>query len=535
MMNERWINAGRFWNAPLLIAMVTTFAILLYFIGRPVPILIWDEGRIIISAMEMRLSGIGLVTTYDFHQDLWNTKPPLLVWLMTGSMALLGPTEFALRLPSFLSAVGTVLLVMLFLHRIARSAAIAAFGGIALAASISFFGEHGARTADYDALLTFFTTSYLMLLFFAMHRSRPPRTWLLLAGLMGAGALMTKGVAGAIPGAGFLLYLLIARRSHRVFKNAHYLVGALLATAPILSFLILRERADPGYLEAMIYNDVSGRFKEALDNHAGPPWYYVDITFFGGLFSLGIAALLPPFTLPITRGRVRLALIFSCCIAFAQLVVLMMTSTKLSHYYLAAYPFIAIASALAFHAILIHFRAQVSSGTLPRYGLWVVVIVPTLVLIFGVAKAFDVDRTLLFEREHYPRTRYGVLLDVLSNQRAPILAIEPGWRIPDDYHYAPELRYYMMIAREEGRVVQHAGDLRDLNFIPSNVILATCDPLTASRLKARVEIVVEKEGCIAGREAGRAQPYHHYQHARVKVAADGQALFQRHFLPSLKP
>ena len=60
----------------------------------------------------------------------------------------------------------------------------------------------------------------------------------------------------------------------------------------------------------------------------------------------------------------------------------------------------------------------------------------------------------------------------------------------------------MMIAREKGRVVQHAGDLRDLISIPSNVILATCDPLTASRLRARVAIVVEKDGCIAGRKAG---------------------------------
>jgi hypothetical protein len=131
----------------------------------------------------------------------------------------------------------------------------------------------------------------------------------------------------------------------------------------------------------------------------------------------------------------------------------------------------------------------------------VVVIVPTLLLIFGVAKAFDVDRTLLFEREHYPRTRYGILLDALSNQRAPILAIEPGWQIPDDHHYAPELRYYMMVAREKKRVVQQAGDLRGLISIPSNVILATCDPLTASRLKAQVAIVAERDGCIAGRKA----------------------------------
>lgn len=503
MMIGSRINARWFWNGRFLAALLTTFAIFFYLVGRSIPVIIWDEGRIIISAMEMRHGGIGLVTTYDYHQDLWNTKPPLLVWLMTGSMALFGSTEFALRLPSLLSSIGTVLLVMLFLQRITSSAAISAFGGIALAASISFFGEHGARTADYDALLTFFTTSYLMLLFFAAQRSRPPRGRLLLAGIMGAGALMTKAVAGAVPGAGFLLYLLVTRRFQKVVKNSDYLIGAVLAVVPILLFLILRERADPGYLNAMIYNDVSGRFKEALDDHAGPPWYYIDGTFFSGLFSLGVAALLSPFALPVARGRVRLALIFSLCIALAQLVVITMTSTKLSHYYLPAYPFVAIATALAVHAILVRLRTQVKSGTAPRQRLWLATTVSALLLTFGVARAVHVDHTLLYEREHYPRSRYGVLLEALSHERAPVLAIEPGWSIPDDPHYAPELRYYMMVAREKGRVVEQAGDLRSLDATPIGAIVATCHPEVAPILKARLtKILVEMDGCVASRKEG---------------------------------
>lgn len=503
MMIGSRIGARRFWNVRFLAALFTTFAIFFCLVGRPIPVIIWDEGRIIISAMEMRHSGIGLVTTYDYHQDLWNTKPPLLVWLMTGSMALFGSTEFALRLPSLLSSIGTVLLVMLFLQRITFSAMISAFGGIALAASISFFGEHGARTADYDALLTFFTTAYLMLLFFAAHRSRPPRRWLLLAGIMGAGALMTKAVAGIVPGAGFLLYMFVTGRSQRVFKNIYYFIGALLAVAPILLFLILRERADPGYLNAMIYNDVSGRFQEALDDHAGPPWYYIDGTFFSGLFSLGVAALLSPFTLPIAKGRVRLALIFSLCVALAQLVVITMTSTKLSHYYLPAYPFVAIATALAVHTILVRLRAQVKSGAAPRGRLWLATTVSALLLTHGVARAVHVDQTLLFEREHYPRSRYGALLNALADEHAPVLAIEPGWSIPDDPHYAPELRYYMMIARENGRIVEQAGDLRGLRSAPSGMIVATCHPTVVPLLKARLmKIVVEKNGCVASRKDG---------------------------------
>lgn len=500
-MSGSRIKGSRFWNVRLLAAVIATFAILLYIVGKPIPILIWDEGRLVISAMEMRHGGMGLVTTYDYHQDLWNTKPPLLIWLMTGSMALFGPTELALRLPSIISALATVFLVMLFLYRITSSAAIAAFGGIALAASVGFFGEHGARTADYDALLTFFTTGYLMLLFFAVHRRRPPLRWLLLAGLLGAGALMTKAVAGAIPGAGLLLYLLITRRWPRVVKNAHYFIGALLAIAPILLFLVLREGADPGYLHAMIYNDVSGRFKEALDDHDGPPWYYVDTTFVSGLFSLGVAGLLSPFALPLTQGRVRLAMVFSLCIAFGQLVVVTMTSTKLVHYYLPAYPFVAIATALAVHAILVRFRIQAELRRLPRYRLWIAMLVPALLVTHGVARAVHVDQTLLFEREHYPRARYGVLLNALSHERAPVVVVEPGWSIPDDPHYAPELRFYMMVAHENRRAVTHIGGLGGLTSTPPGVIVATCDPRIGPLLRAQVgEMTVERDGCIAGRK-----------------------------------
>lgn len=501
MMVGSQMRAGRLRHVQFPAAVIATFALLLLLVGKPIPIIIWDEGRIVINAMEMRHSGIGLVATYNFHQDLWNTKPPLLIWLMTGSMAWLGTTEFALRLPSLISSLGTVLLVMLFLRRITSSVAIATFGGMALAASVGFFGEHGARTADYDALLCFFTTSYLMLLFFALHRSRPPRIWLLLASLMGAGALLTKGMAGGVPGAGLLLYLLVIRRWNRLFETPYYLVAGLLAAAPILLFLVLRETTVPGYLHAMIYNDVSGRFNEALDNHSGAPWYYLETTFISGLFSLGAAALLSPLVLPIARGRVRLALVFALCIALGQLAVVTMSGTKLTHYYLSAYPFVAIAAALAVHALLAWLRAQMAARKLPPRSLWIGRLVPIALLALGVVQAVDAHQTVLAPREYYPRARYGTLLDALSGERAPVLVIENGWKIPDDPHYAPELRFYAMVAREKGRLVDQTGNINRIASTASGVIVASCDPSVTPLLQARAaKIVLERDGCVARRQ-----------------------------------
>lgn len=497
---------GRFQQAAFWAAVMATVGLLLVLVGRPIPIIIWDEGRIIISAMEMRHSGIGLVTTYDFVPDLWNTKPPMLVWLMTGSMAMFGPTEFALRLPSLMAALGTLLLVMLFLRRITSSVAIAAFGGMALATSVGFFGEHGARTADFDALLCFFTTAYLLLLFFAVHRSPPPRGWLLLAGVMAAGALMTKGLAGGIPGAGLLLYLVLVRRWHRLFETPRYWVAALLAGLPMLLFLFLREAAAPGFLHAMLFNDVSGRFNNpASINNSGPPWYYLDTTFARGLFSLGTLTLLAPLALPFARGRVRLALLFALCIAVGQLAVVTMSGTKLAHYYLSAYPFLAIAAALAVHALFLWMTRSVRAGRLAPRSLWIARLVPVALLALGAMQAIDACERVLAPREHYPRTRYGALLDALSGVRAPVLLIEPGINIPDDPHYAPELRFYAMVARQQGRSVAHVGKMDGIASAAPDTILASCDPSIVPLLQRQgADIILERDGCLARWNGGQA-------------------------------
>ena len=488
-------------HAPFVAAVIATFALLLVLVGKPIPIVVWDEGRIIVSAMEMRHSGIGLAATYDYHQDVWNTKPPLLIWLMTGSMAVLGPTEFALRLPSLISSLGTVLLVMLFLRRITRSVAIAAIGGVSLAASIGFFGEHGARTGDYDALLCFFTTSYLMLLFFALHRQKPPRHWLWLAGLLGAGAMMTKAVAGGVPLIGLLLYVLVTRRWRRPFVTPHYLVAALVGLAPVLLFLVLREAVAPGYLNAMIHNDVSSRFSQGGDNHSGPLWFYLDDIFVRGLFSLGPSALLAPLALPIARGRAKLALIFALCIALGQLIVVAISTTKLTHYYLSAYPFVAIADALALQAVLVRLRSFVAARSLSPSLFWIARHTPALLLAIGIAHALEVRASVLAPREHYPRARYGALLDALEGEKAPILLIESGWQISDDPHYAPELRFYTMVAREKGRRVEQTGDASRIASAPSGTIVATCDPSFTPLLQGdEADILLERDGCVARRQ-----------------------------------
>src|SRR5206468_3140523 len=72
------------------------------------PVALQDEARNAVNAIEMSIRGYSLITTFNFQPDLWNTKPPLLIWLMSASMSLFGPSDWAIRLPCALAAMGTL-------------------------------------------------------------------------------------------------------------------------------------------------------------------------------------------------------------------------------------------------------------------------------------------------------------------------------------------------------------------------------------------------------------------------------------------
>ena len=102
------------WAGPLLL-LLTLFCVFTDLGG--LVLRQWDESRQAVSAIEMSQSGNWVVATFGFEPDLWNTKPPLLVWLQAGLIRLIGPTEWAIRLPSAVAALATVMLVYSFMAK----------------------------------------------------------------------------------------------------------------------------------------------------------------------------------------------------------------------------------------------------------------------------------------------------------------------------------------------------------------------------------------------------------------------------------
>ena len=122
------------------------------------PIRIWDESRLAINAYEMLYDGDFIVTHFDGQPDMWNTKPPLLIWLQVISMKFNGVNEVSVRLPSAIAAFLSCLVILIFSMRYLKQFWFGFIAIIVLITTQGYISVHATRTGDYDALLTLFTT-----------------------------------------------------------------------------------------------------------------------------------------------------------------------------------------------------------------------------------------------------------------------------------------------------------------------------------------------------------------------------------------
>lgn len=439
------------------------------------PVALRDEARNAINALEMYLGGFSLVTTFNFQPDLWNTKPPLMIWLMSASMHVFGPSEWAIRLPSALAAMGMLSCTLLFVRRVTGSLGTALTAGSILLLSPGFFGEHGARTADFDAPLTFFVTAGLQLIFFGLHRARPSiRSMFAIGGLIAAGAL-TKSVAAFVPLAGVPLYLCALGRLKRTLSVwQRYTVAGIVAVAPLLIFYALREAAAPGYVSAVVYNDVVGRFSENLIKPTDPLYYVTELAF--GWFIAGPVLVGVPFALARCSGRSRLLFLYAASIATAALLVYSAASNRALQYALPIYPWLAIVAALT----LRHLVRFLSDNWRTGNRVLVVGVGGAMMLIGGqlISRAAYWRYQGFPDRQFYSQSSYGNLFAALSARGVTsVRVVDPGQMHLGKPGYAPLLRWNRLIWQERGMRIDH--DLRQRGS--ASMPLASCEPRIFAR------------------------------------------------------
>src|SRR5919106_1237424 len=126
------------------LAAVTVAASFFWMLGAA-PLFDVDEGAFSQATLEMFQRG-DFLSTYLNGQPQYD-KPILVYWLQAAAVALLGPTEWAFRLPSALSASGWAAMTFFFVRRF-YGVGRAALAAVVLATSLGVFIIGRAATAD---------------------------------------------------------------------------------------------------------------------------------------------------------------------------------------------------------------------------------------------------------------------------------------------------------------------------------------------------------------------------------------------------
>ncbi|MBF9223573.1 ArnT family glycosyltransferase [Hymenobacter ruricola] len=421
----------------LLAALLLLFA---WNVGAPV-LHVWDEARLAVNATEMLRSGDWLITRYEGQPDLWNTKPPLLIWLQAGSLGLFGYSPWAVRLPSVLAALATAGALYRFGRAVLGSRFVGTFAALILATSPGFNGTHVARFGDYDALLTFGLTAAALSWY--RYAQEQQGRWLWRGAGWFALALLTKSAAAVLVLPAVAVGGLALPGGRRALRQWPTYVAIAAAFGPLGLFYGLREAAAPGYLAATWFNDWYGRFSQHIVTVQYPWWIYFQRLLFPGLMTwswllpvgawLGLSATLVP-------GPKRRFAQFAGLFVLTFLVLISVARTRLGWYSAPVYPMAALLCALGLEHLARqarlrwHWPATAVTGTLA-----VALAVPTGLLLHHEHARREAEKT-------DPLLRYGYQLPPLAASRPRYYTFS----ILQEDRYHAVLNFYVAALRQAG-------------------------------------------------------------------------------------
>jgi 4-amino-4-deoxy-L-arabinose transferase-like glycosyltransferase len=253
----------------LAIALAVSF---LAFLGS-VPLLEPDEGRYAEIPREM-LARDDFVTP-RLNGVKYFEKPPLLYWLNALSLATLGETEFAARLPTALAALAGVLWTWHAGRKVFGPRA-GAFAALVLGTSIGY-AVHG-KINIIDPLLTTCLTVCLGSFLIA---SRPgePRAgrYHLLAWAAAALAVLAKGLIGMVLPGGVVAAYILATRRWRLLREMRPVAGLALFLLIAAPWFVVVSIRNPEFPDFFFINEHFRRFTTTDHGRWEPPYFFLYI------------------------------------------------------------------------------------------------------------------------------------------------------------------------------------------------------------------------------------------------------------------
>lgn len=241
-----------------------------------------DEGRYVQCAQEMLETGEFLTPHLGGQPHF--TKPPFTYWTIAGSMALLGHSEGAARLPTGIAYAALSLMVGL-LGTVMWDPRTGLLAAVVHATMLIPFAAGNLVTPDI--WLAFWEAAALTA-FWKGLRARSPWSrggWLFLTGAAFGLAFLTKGPPGllfipALAAAALVPGSSGKARPRLLFHPAGYAAFALFG----LAWFLIEGLREPGLLSYLVREEVVGRM--AGQHHRNPEWYGA-LVVYGPTLTLG--------------------------------------------------------------------------------------------------------------------------------------------------------------------------------------------------------------------------------------------------------
>lgn len=332
---------------PAVAACIVAAALLIlpYLGDRP----FWDYDEAIYARVVMDTQASGNVAALSRYGEPFFEKPPLYFWTSMGFDALLHDPQWSYRLASALAGVACVALVVLLAWEASASVPVALLAGLILTTTGPFIEASRQVRLDIPTVAAILAATYCFM------RGRRDARWLVGVGIAIAIGFLFKSVIALLAGA-YILAWSIIERDWRWMRERYLWLGAGFGFLILLPWHLSETvRFGGAFWDGYLWHNVISR--TTSDILGGTQTFGELALYLVGYAAPWSAVFVLIVIWQLARGNPRAldrvgrtTAIFSLT-AVAMLALFAASSTRIFYYLLPAYPFIAIAVALAMGSI----------------------------------------------------------------------------------------------------------------------------------------------------------------------------------------
>lgn len=447
------------------------------------PIRKWDESRNAASAVEMMNETHNPFVRYYYGvPDTWETKPPLLMWLMIPFMKILGINELAIRLPSALATLGLCFLFILFFkNRFFESnkgILAGVFAAFALISSRGFIIEHVSRTGDHDAVLCLLLFGSAIAFYNWLENNHLRSFWTFI--FCTIAAVLTKSIIGVLYLPALFMYIIFTKKLFFVLQKRELWLGIGVFLGIIGGYYGICEMLNAGHLANVWKMELLPRYAGKLEgtHTLADKWYFVKKIIEKDFSAIVIPPLSIAYFFIKNEGKKRRFVSLMWLIIIISLLVVS-NGAAFDWYDAPVYAPLAAITGLVlsdiFEKIWTFFEGKKSQYYI---GVCAFLILITACFSRDYYKIVEKNHTTSFEDD--PSAKYPEYLTHLAR-------IHPEWRehLVLWRHYDAQIIFYMAKMRQKGIKIKKITDgVPELNELPIGTRFLSCEAFPIEKLAA---------------------------------------------------